>query len=132
MDLKISLVDSRLTTTVYSKPTDSHLYLHETSCHKKSSINGITKGVALSLRRICSSDEDFQRKSTEYSHFLTARGHDIKKVKQSFGDVKSILRIDARKKVVRNAGNNYNIFATKFNPRGPDVYHSEKFAHHSG
>ena len=39
LDLKISISSNKLMTTVYSKPTDSHLYLHSTSCHKPSSIN---------------------------------------------------------------------------------------------
>ena len=52
LDLKISIVQNQLFTTVYSKPTDSHMYLHDTSCHSKQSIVGIQKGVALRLRRI--------------------------------------------------------------------------------
>ena len=46
LDLKISVLDGQLFTTVYSKPTDSHIYLHSTSCHKRSSIIGVQKGVA--------------------------------------------------------------------------------------
>ena len=33
LDLKISIVDYKLVTTVYSKPTDSHFYLQSNSCH---------------------------------------------------------------------------------------------------
>ena len=65
LDLRISIVGSKLTTIVYSKPTDSHLYLHADSRHKKSSVKGIQKGVALRLRRICSSDNDYTAKSKE-------------------------------------------------------------------
>ena len=35
LDLRISIVRNKLTTTVYSKPGDSHLYIHADSCHKK-------------------------------------------------------------------------------------------------
>ena len=52
--------------TGYSKPTDSHLYLRSTSCHKSSSINGIQKDEALRLRRICSTTEEYQNKAKEY------------------------------------------------------------------
>ena len=41
LDLKISMINGQLATTVYSKPTDSRLYLHDKSCHKPSSIRGI-------------------------------------------------------------------------------------------
>ena len=50
LDVKLSIVNGRIETSVYSKPTDSHLYLHATSCHNKASIKGIPKGVALRLR----------------------------------------------------------------------------------
>ena len=58
LDRKISIQNNRLETTVYSKPTDSHLYLQTSSCHKKSSKNGIIRGVALHLHRICSTMEE--------------------------------------------------------------------------
>ena len=47
LDLKISIINGQLETTVYSKPTYSTLYLYGKSCHKTSSIRGIQKDVAL-------------------------------------------------------------------------------------
>ena len=44
LDLKTIIVIGQLKTTVSSKPTDSHLYLHAKSCHKPSCIRGIQKG----------------------------------------------------------------------------------------
>ena len=41
----------------YSKSTNSHLYLEPSSCHTKSSKNGIIKGVGLCLLRTCSTME---------------------------------------------------------------------------
>ena len=41
LDLKLSIVDYKLVTTVYSKPTDSHLYLQPNSCHNPNAIDGI-------------------------------------------------------------------------------------------
>ena len=49
LDLKISIENGQLETTVYSIPTDSHLYLHAKSCHKPSSTRGIQESVALCL-----------------------------------------------------------------------------------
>ena len=73
LDLKISIVNNQLFTTVYSKDTDSHLYLHGTSCHIKSSVNGIPKGVSLRLRRLCSTDDEYEVKSREYMAYLVSR-----------------------------------------------------------
>ena len=65
-DLKLTLKDNKIQATDYSKPTDSHLYLQADSCHHLPSILGIQKGVALRLRRICSTDKEYNNKSKEY------------------------------------------------------------------
>ena len=59
LDLRISFAGNELTTTVFSNPIDSHSYLHAHSWPKNLSIKSVRKYVALSLRRICSSDNDF-------------------------------------------------------------------------
>ena len=64
------MVDIVIHATVYSQPTDSHIYLQADSCHHLPSILGIQKGVALRLRRICSTDEEFNNKSKEYKAYL--------------------------------------------------------------
>ena len=120
LDLKISIIENQLFTTVCSKPTDSHLYLHANSCHTKGSINGIQKGVALRLRRICATNEEYDNKSAEYASYLVARGHNPVKVNDTFKSVKLQSRTDARKKVVRKNESKV-IFTTKYNLRGPDV-----------
>ena len=78
LDLRISIAGKKLTTTVYSKPTDSNLYLHTDSCHEKSSIKGIQKGVG---------DNDYTAKSKEYTKYLVNRGHDLKSVQQCLNNV---------------------------------------------
>ena len=121
LDMNVSIIHGKLETTVYSKPTDSHLYLHATSCHKQSSVVGIQKGVALRLRRICSREEDFERKSKEYSAYLVGRGHDPQKVRTNFEDVGKISRVAARAKKQPRSQNNPVIFSTVFSPLAPDI-----------
>ena len=82
LDLLITIVDNKLVTSVYSKPTDAHLYLNAKSSHPKSQILGIAKGVALRLRRICSDDEDFK----QYCKYLTDCGHDSEHVLKVFNE----------------------------------------------
>ena len=120
LDLCISLKDNLLATTVYSKKTDAHLYLHADSCHNKGSINGIPKGVALRLRRICSSDFNYDEKSKEYTKFLTKRGYNEQTVTQSFDNVKMLSRSNARKRKERKE-KQLTVFSTSVNPRGPNV-----------
>ena len=118
--MKISIINQKLVTAVYSKPTDSHLYLHKQSCHNKSSIDGIQKGVALRLQRICSSNEEYDKKSSEYERYPVDRGHDVKKVKKTFTNIKQLNRSDARRKSVKNKHKRI-VFSTKYNPRGSDI-----------
>ena len=86
LDLKLILKDNKIHTTVYSKPTDRYLYLQADSCHHLPSILGMQKGVALRLRRICLTDEEFNNKSKEYKAYLIDKRHTLKNVEKSFND----------------------------------------------
>ena len=121
LDLRISIVWNKITTTVYSKPTDFHFYLYADSCHKKSSIKGIQKCVALRLRRICSSYNDYTAKSKEYTKFLLNKEHDLKSVQQCFIDVGKASRHEARKKVNPRNAENLIVFSASFNLHGPNL-----------
>ena len=121
LDLKISIVDNGIHTTVYSKPTDSHLYLQGDSCHQLSSIRGIQKGVALRLKKICSTICEYDEKSKEYMAYLVARGHDPVSVKNTFNDVRKRLRNDIRQPTSNTSKQLGVIFSTKYNPRGPNI-----------
>ena len=122
LDLKITIVNNQLFTTVYSKDTDSHLYLHGTSCHVKSSVNGIPKGVALRLRRLCSTDDEYEVKSREYMAYLVSREHDPNLVKSTFSEIGKLTRHQARNKRQKTNGLQKSvIFPSVFNPRGPNV-----------
>ena len=87
-----------MTTTVYSKSTDSHVHLHADSCNKTSSTEGIQKDFAPRLRRSCSSGNDYTAKSKECTKCLANRGHDLKSVQQCFNNVGKTFRHEARKK----------------------------------
>ena len=52
--------DRELITTLYNKPTDSHLYLEHSSAHVQSVLTKGPYGQYLRLRRICSLDTDFE------------------------------------------------------------------------
>ena len=62
LDTTIYLEDGKLEFDVYSKATDSHLYLLPYSYHPKENTENIPYGVALRLRRIWSKEEIFDQK----------------------------------------------------------------------
>ena len=61
LDVMVRRSGVGLVTNVYSKPTDAHQYLDHRSCHPNHVKKGIPYGQALRLRRICDSDEVFDK-----------------------------------------------------------------------
>ena len=60
LDTTVKIDTTReLYTTLYEKPTDTHLYLHYTSAHHKPCHAKGHYGQFLSIRRICTKSEDF-------------------------------------------------------------------------
>ena len=124
LDLLIKLEEGKLTTTVYSKPTDGHLYLNNASCHPKNTKHAVQHGTALRLRRICSSDSEYEKKSKEYKAYLASCGHNPNELVDTFTKVGNIPRAEARiKNVDRQAqGQKKHRFFTNFNPHHPNVH----------
>ena len=52
----------KLCSSLYTKLTDAHQYLHAASCHRAEYKNSIAYGQAIRLKRICSDENDLQRK----------------------------------------------------------------------
>ena len=75
LDVSIILENGKLTTDLYSKPTDKHQYLYSTSCHPKHTKTSLPYCLALRLRRICSTDILFQKRANEMKHHLLQRGY---------------------------------------------------------
>ena len=121
MDLFIAIRNGVLQTSVYSKPTDGHLYLHYDSCHPKSTKSAVQTGVALRLRRICSTEEERRKSFKNYKAFLVSRNHSPRDVVENFRKIKNISRSDARRKRVKAAGQKKQRFFSVYNPRGPNI-----------
>ena len=122
LDLKLTLKDNKIYTTVYSKPTDSHLHLQADSCHHLPSILGIQKGVALRLRRICSTNEEFNNKAKEYKAYLVGRGDKLKNVEKSFNDAVNMSRQQSRIKKTKSTNSKNKVaFCSKYNPLGLNI-----------
>ena len=75
LDIKLSIEDNGLCTSVHYKPTVSHSYLLCLSSHPSHVKNPIPYSHFLSLRRLCPEDSDFSSKSEEMCHFFDKRGY---------------------------------------------------------
>lgn len=64
-----------LETSLYTKPTDAHLYLQYSSCHPKHQIRSIPFSQVLRIQHICSAIEEFDRHSKALIGNLMVRGY---------------------------------------------------------
>ena len=94
LDVCVKLNQGDIMTTVYSKPTDSHLYLNSNSNHPRHVIRNIPKSQFLRLKRICSNPIDFVRKSSTYAQYFISRGYDKADIEGAIREVTKLKRED--------------------------------------
>ena len=82
--------------------------------------NGIAKGVALRLRRNCSTDADYILKSRQFMAYLAARGHDPHIIYTVFLSILNTPRELTRKKKEKSPNVAFK-FITKYNPVAPNI-----------
>ena len=75
LDLTLHLQHGFIKTDIYAKPTDSHLYLPFSSSHPAHYKRAIRYGVALRVRRNCSTDEFLNQRCDEYKGYLKFQGY---------------------------------------------------------
>ena len=69
---------NQLVTDLYVKPTDTHQYLHASSCHVSHCKKSIPFCQALRLNRICSENAFFDKRCNELEVWLKERGYSDK------------------------------------------------------
>ena len=120
LDLEILLKNHHLAHTVYRKPTNSQMYLDFSSCHPPGCKKGIAKGVALRLRRICSSTPEYIKQAKLFMGALVARGHDPSIVYSEFDKIlktpRSATRLKRSDKDISKT-----MFITNYNPNAPNI-----------
>ena len=120
LDLTLYLIHGFIRTDVYSKPTDSHLYLPPSGCHPKHVFKAIPFGLATKLKRNCSDETFFAERTAEYKGYLLNQGLSSKLVKDQFSKASAIFRND----LLRTRGKEAKKlipFVITFNPNLPDV-----------
>ena len=115
LDLTLHLKDGLIVTEIYSKPTDSHLYLPFSSSHSSHCKRAIPYGVALRIKPNCSNDDFLQTRCEEYKGYLKSQNYPADLVDKQFDKALKILS----KKVKANK----NVFPLilDYNPILPDI-----------
>ena len=61
LDVKVILnADNTISTNLFEKETNAHMYLHKNSNHPRTTKENIAYGLALRSKRICSNDNDYE------------------------------------------------------------------------
>ncbi|XP_072026492.1 uncharacterized protein [Amphiura filiformis] len=131
LDVTIRKENDSLVTDLYTKPTDSHQYLHSSSCHPQHCKSGIAYSQALRLRRICTNDSDFSQHARDLKKNLTSRGHSALKVQQAINKVRSLPRSDVLKQKPRSQDTNTRVpLVVTFHPNLPSLRSITNDNHH--
>ena len=75
LDTSLCIINGRIESRVYSKPTDDHMYLLPQSSHYRSMHLHIPFVVALRMRRICSRENWFEEQLFEYKQYFKRRNY---------------------------------------------------------
>ena len=75
LDLKLKMVNGKISVDVFSKPTNSFTYVLPSTCYPNRNIRNVPKGIALRLRRNCNSDEKYDKRSEKYEKYLITRDY---------------------------------------------------------
>ena len=120
LDVTLHLVDGFIQTDVYSKPTDSHLYLPPSSAHPRHVFKAIPFGVASRLRRNCSEDAFLTKRLEEYKGYLVDQGYPKDLVSNGFSKAAKIPRTDLLKPKAKDSKKIFP-FVLTFNPNLPSI-----------
>ena len=128
LDTRITVDKNRdgnylLSTSTYSKPTDTHQYLSPKSCHPRSNIEHIPYGVIHRIRRNASSNPIFNEQAVRYKAYLMKSGYEEEHIDDQFCKILKYKRktlIEERKK--RKNNNRVKVrFITDYEPAFPSI-----------
>jgi hypothetical protein len=119
LDTWVSLVENKIVTNLYCKPTDSHNYLLYSSSHPKACKNSIPFSQFIRIRRICSNISDFDKHAITFGNHFNKRGYSDELIESAIIKARRLNRSDLIKPKTKNAEvekDNKNILITDFHP----------------
>ena len=121
LDVLVHLSNGVISTDMFSKPTDGHLYLLPSSSHPKHNVSSIPYSIALRIKRICSTPEFLNSRLQEYKAYLVARGYDPQMVQEQFDRANKQERSILLKPQKKNTSRRKCPLVLDFNPALPNI-----------
>ena len=116
LDVNIKLIDGELKTDLFVKPTDTDKFLDPTSCHPYHCKKEIPYCQALSLNRICSDNETFDRDCNDLEKWLMERGYNEKMIRKQILSARDHSRNDILEKEKQQMSEKKLIFNITYYP----------------
>ena len=101
LDLTLHFRNGFISTDIYAKPTDSYLYLPFSSSHPSHCKRAVPFGVALRIKRNCSTNDFLQNRCREYKGYLKSQNYPVELVDKQFDKALSISRSELLSKKVK-------------------------------
>ena len=121
LDMSVSINhDCLFETDLYKKDTAKVQYLSPASCHPGHITKNIPYSIALSIKRVCSKDEDCQIRLEQMRQDLLSRSYPPKILDGAIKRVNKIDRLEAIKRVTR-IKEDTTVLVTTFHPLMPSV-----------
>ena len=75
LDVLVSLCDGKISTTIFEKETDKHMYVHSKSDHSLQCKRAIPYVLGIRAKRICSDEKSYQETKKKITEHLSIRGY---------------------------------------------------------
>ena len=115
-------------TTLYTKPTDKHTYLHYKSCHPPHIMQSLPYSQFLRVRRLCTHFDDYMINSLEMAAHFSHRGYPIPQLLET---LRKVIHIEPRHTQTQNNQQNPQTdqiqqpitlyLITTYNPSNPPI-----------
>ena len=128
LDVQVINDNGKISTDLYTKPTDTHQYLNWTSCHPRHTKTSIPYSLALRLRRICSSNHFFEKRARELQNVFLDCGYKNKLIKECIMKARRATREEVLKTKPTSSTDRVPLVVT-YNPALPNL-HSILNDHH--
>ena len=117
MDMTIKIENNRLTTTLFEKPLNLHLYIPPHSAHPPGLLPGMVQGTCHRIFTLCSDNEDRIARLKTFYKRLMARGYKPEQLRPLFG--KAIRAYQGPAQTATAEKPNSVIFHLPYHPNDP-------------
>ena len=121
LDMEVKLVEGRIVTDLYRKPTDKIQYLLPSSCHPTHIFDNIPYSLALRIVRIFSEELDQKKRMRELAGMLKTRQYNMNIVETALKKAQAVSREKALERVEKKKNKDRVTLTIKYHPGLPSV-----------